>query len=72
MVCHLIIPLLDAIKNARIFVIFVLPDLFLGLSDLLLFELCQLTVVARELFKFVISLRGVLFLDAITVRAIVR
>lgn len=72
LVCHLVIPLLDPVQNARIFVVFVLPDLLLGLPDLLLLELRQLAVVARQLFKLVIGLRGALLVHAVTVRAIVR
>ena len=67
---HLIIPLLDSIEHACVLIILVLPDLLLSLPNLLFFELGELAVVPSKLFKFMVSLSRVLFIDAVTIRAI--
>ena len=68
---HLVIPLLDTVKYACIFIILVLPDLLLRLPNLFLLELGQFAVVARKLFDLVVRLRCVLLVHAVAVRAIV-
>ena len=48
-----------------------MSNLFLSLSDLLLFECSELAVVAGQLFKLVISLCGILLIHAVAIRTVV-
>ena len=68
---HLVVPIFDSLKHTCVLVVLVLADLFFSLSDLLLFEVCQLSEVTSELLELVISLNRVLLVSAIAISAVV-
>ena len=68
---HLVVPFFDPLENALVLVVLVLPDLFLRLLDLLLFERGKLGEIARQLLELQVCLVRVLLVTAVAIHAVV-